>query len=158
EISSGHVELPPTGSAVDVAIYDSNGTKVGGAGPATADELVPAAAKGGIHDGVVGSERGVAVPLPGGGGAGGGVRAGAPRGEVRQRELTTWLAMAGVGVLAVAVAAGAGALLARRLTRPVRRLREASVRLGEGDFTVVAPPSGVAELDDVGGALTATAR
>jgi signal transduction histidine kinase len=158
EINSGHVELPPTESAIDVAIYDSNGTKVGGAGPATADQLVAAAAKGGVHDGVVGSERVIAVPLQGEDGSGGVVRAAEPRSEVRQRELMTWLAMAGVGVLAVAVAAGAGALLARRLTRPVRRLRDASVRLGEGDFTVVAPPSGVAELDDVGGALTATAR
>ncbi|HEY1280319.1 MAG TPA: HAMP domain-containing sensor histidine kinase, partial [Acidimicrobiales bacterium] len=157
-INSGHVELPPTGSAIAVGIYDSDGTKVGGAGPASADELVAAAAQGGIHDGIVGSERVIAVPLPGEDGPGGVVRAAEPRSEVRMRELKTWLAMAGVGVLAVAVAAGAGALLARRLTRPVRRLRDASVRLGEGDFTVVAPPSGVAELDDVGGALTATAR
>jgi signal transduction histidine kinase len=152
------VVLPPSESSIDVGIYDSNGAKVGGAGPATADDIVAAAAKGGIHDGVVGSERVIAVPLPGQDASRGVVRAAEPRSEVRQRELMTWLAMAGVGVLAVAVAAGAGALLARRLTRPVRRLREASVRLGEGDFTVVAPPSGVAELDDVAGALTTTAR
>ena len=157
-LDRGQVELPSSESAIDVGIYDRNGVKVAGAGPATADEIVAAATKGGIHDGVVGSERVIAVPLPGQGGAAGIVRAAEPRSEVRDRELMTWLVMAGVGVLAVAVAAGAGALLARRLTRPVRRLREASVRLGEGDFTVVAPPSGVAELDDVGGALTATAR
>jgi signal transduction histidine kinase len=157
-IGTGPVEVAPNESSIDIGIYDSNGAKVGGAGPATADEIVAAAATGGIHDGVVGSERVIAVPLPGTGTSRGVVRAAEPRSEVRQRELRTWLAMAGVGAVAVAIAAGAGALLARRLTRPVRRLRDASVRLGEGDFTVVAPPSGVAELDDVGGALTATAR
>jgi signal transduction histidine kinase len=141
-------------SSITVGVYDAGGHKVAGGGPPVAD-MVVAAAGGGVHDGVVGGERVVAVPLPGSGGV---VRAAEPRGEVRHRELMTWLAMAGLGVLAVAVAAGAGALLARRLTRPVRRLRDASVRLGDGDFTVEAPPSGVAELDDVAGALTATAR
>jgi len=150
--------VPGPESSIRVGVYDANGVKVAGSGPATADEVVGAAAKGGVHDGVVGSERVIAVPLPGADASRGVVRAAEPRSEVRRRELLTWLAMGGLGVLAVAVAAGAGALLARRLTRPVRRLREASVRLGEGDFTVVAPPSGVAELDDVAGALTTTAQ
>jgi signal transduction histidine kinase len=142
-------------SSITVGVYDASGHKVAGEGPPVADTIVAAAAGGGVHDGVVGGERVVAVPVPG---AGGVVRAAEPRGEVRHRELMTWLAMVGLGILAVAMAAGAGALLARRLTRPVRRLRDASVRLGDGDFTVEAPQSGVAELDDVARALTATSR
>ena len=66
--------------------------------------------------------------------------------------------MTGLAVFVAMVAAAAGLLLSRHLTRPLRRLRDAAVRLGEGDFTVSAPPSGVAELDAAATALTATAR
>jgi signal transduction histidine kinase len=37
-------------------------------------------------------------------------------------------------------------------------LRDASVRLGEGDFTLTAPHSGIPELDDAAAALTTTAH
>jgi signal transduction histidine kinase len=40
----------------------------------------------------------------------------------------------------------------------VRRLRDAAVRLGDGDFTVTPPQSGLAELDDAADALATTAR
>jgi signal transduction histidine kinase len=63
------------------------------------------------------------------------------------------------------IAAGAllvAALLAfwqaRRLTKPVDELVDAAERLGEGDFVVRNKPSGIAELDDVGGALDRTAE
>jgi signal transduction histidine kinase len=152
------IELPTAETGVRLAIYDRAGHLVTGTGPATADAVVAATTDGGVHDGVVGSERVVALPLPGDEQVAGAIRAAEPRAEVRERAIRTWLAMAGLGALAVAVAAGAGALLARRLTRPVRRLRDASVRLGHGDFTATAPQSGMAELDDAADALTATAQ
>jgi signal transduction histidine kinase len=151
------IELPAGEAGVHLAVYDGAGHLVTGTGPPTADSVVAATADGGVHDGVVGSERVVAVPLAGDEHVAGAMRAAEPRAEVRQRAVRTWLAMAGLGALAVVVAAGAGALLARRLTRPVRRLRDASVRLGQGDFTAAAPHSGVAELDDAADALAATA-
>src|SRR5262249_45568435 len=49
-------------------------------------------------------------------------------------------------------------LLARHLTRPVQRLRDAAVRLGEGDFTATAPESGLPELDAVASALSTTGQ
>jgi signal transduction histidine kinase len=152
------IELPVTESGMRLAVYDRAGHLVGGIGPATADVVVAATADGRVHDGVVGRERVVALPLPGDEQASGAIRAAEPRGEVRERVLRTWLAMAALGALAVAVAAGAGALLARRLTRPVQRLRDASVRLGQGDFTIAAPHSGMSELDDAADALAATAQ
>ena len=154
--TAGATDLPPTESSVRLGVYDGRGRLVSGTGPPGPDAVVAATIDGAVHDGIVGDERVVAVPLAGTP-PGGAVRAAESRGEVRSRALRTWLAMAGLGALAVAVAAGAGALLARRLTRPVRRLRDASVRLGDGDFTATAPHSGMAELDDAADALNATA-
>jgi signal transduction histidine kinase len=49
-------------------------------------------------------------------------------------------------------------LLAGRLARPVRRLRDAAVQLGDGDFTIDIPRSTVPELDQAAQAMTNTAR
>src|SRR5262249_52305381 len=88
----------------------------------------------------------------------GALRAGEPIDEATDRTHHIWMAMAGLAVAVVAVAAFAALVLARHLTRPVRRLRDAAVRLGDGDFTVAAPTSGVAALDDAAAALTSTAH
>src|SRR5262249_47405522 len=124
--TAGPISPPTTDAGIRLAVYDQNGRLAAGDGPAAPDAVGAAAGDGRVHDGVVGSERVVAVPLPGDGRPAGAVRAAEPRGEVRSRALRTWLAMAGLGALAVALAAAAGVLLARRLTRPVRRLRDAS--------------------------------
>src|SRR5262249_58205543 len=76
--------------------------------------------------------------------------------EATDRTERTWLAMAGLAAFVAVVAAVAGSLLARHLTRPVQRLRDAAVRLGEGDFTATAPESGLPELDAVASALSTT--
>ena len=66
--------------------------------------------------------------------------------------------MTGLAALVAVIAALAGLLLSRHLTRPVQRLRDAAVRLGDGDFTVTPPVSGVAELDAAASALSTTAH
>ena len=48
--------------------------------------------------------------------------------------------------------------LARKITTSTESLRDAAIRLGSGDFTITATPTGIAELDDVGEALNITAR
>jgi len=159
DIADGRpIELPGRDPGLRLALYDAGGRLVAGSGPAQADPVVLATADGDVHDGVVGRERVVAMPLPSDVGAHRVVRAAEPRSEVRDRELRTWLGMVGLGVFAVGLAAVAGALLARRLSRPVVALRDASVRLGEGDFTLTAPHSGIPELDDAAAALTTTAH
>jgi signal transduction histidine kinase len=81
-----------------------------------------------------------------------------PLGE-SSRRLRSGLARLTFGaVLAAAAAALAGWLLTRRLTRPLGALRASALALGDGDFTVDPPATGLAELDDVGAALRSSAR
>lgn len=69
------------------------------------------------------------------------------------------LALLAAGVLSVLAI---GWLLAGRLARTIatstQTLRDAAVRLGNGDFTTTAPTTGIHELDEVGTAITATAQ
>jgi signal transduction histidine kinase len=52
----------------------------------------------------------------------------------------------------------AGSWLFRRLLLPLDRLRSAAGRLGDGDFTVTAPRSGLPELDQVAAAVDSAAE
>lgn len=67
-----------------------------------------------------------------------------------------------LGVIAAA-AIGAAALLAgvqaRQLARPLERLARSASRVGDGDFSAAAaPPSGIAEIDDIARALRLSAN
>jgi signal transduction histidine kinase len=152
------VSLPGPQSEVHLALYDRAGNLVAGKGSPTSDDLAMAALDGTVHGGTVGAERVVAVPVVQGGEVIGVMRASEPASEATDTTRRTWMWMAGLTFVVVAAAAIVATLLARRLTRPVRRLRDAAVRLGDGDFTVTPPTSGLAELDDAADALATTAR
>jgi len=156
--SSDPVELPAVPPDIHLALYGVDGRRFTGSGPVVPDAVVRATSDGDVHDGRVGDERVVAVPVAHDEQVTGALRASEPIDEATDRTQGTWMAMAGLAVIVMAVAAFAALLLARHLTRPVRRLRDAAVRLGDGDFTVAAPTSGVAELDDAAAALTSTAH
>jgi signal transduction histidine kinase len=68
-----------------------------------------------------------------------------------------WLGLAVVGGAVLGLAAAAGGYVARRLARPLDRLAASATRLGEGDFSVRVPPSGLPEVDAIAAALDATA-
>ena len=141
-----------------LALYDTGGRLIAGSGPAQPDQVVRAAADGTVHDGHVGDELVVAVPVAHDDQIRGELRASEASDEATDLTYHTWIAMGALAVTVVVMATVAGSLLARRLTRPVQRLRDAAVRLGEGDFTVTPPMSGVAELDDAASALATTAQ
>lgn len=67
---------------------------------------------------------------------------------------------AGIGLVGITVL-GVGALIAwvvgRRLTRPLDHLAAAAAALGEGDFSIRAPRSGLPEVDAVADTLDRTA-
>lgn len=69
-----------------------------------------------------------------------------------------WLAIALVGAAVLALAAGVGRWVAGRLARPLRVLAGSAAALGDGDFSVRVPRSGLPEVDAIAGTLDRTAE
>ncbi|WP_029432330.1 HAMP domain-containing sensor histidine kinase [Blastococcus sp. URHD0036] len=142
-----------------IALYDGDGRRLAGRGPDTADSPARDAVRLGdvVTDEDAGGEIVVAVPVTVDGRVLAVTRAATPRAEVTHLTLTAWgvlgLLAAGAVLIGGLVARG----LARRLTRPLEALAAGAHRLGDGDFSVRSDPSGIPELDEVGGALDATA-
>lgn len=63
------------------------------------------------------------------------------------------LVLLGLGLVGLAAAGGLAVVQARRLTAPLDGLSRVAGRLGAGDFSAVAPRSGLAEVDAIAGAL-----
>ncbi len=140
------------------ALYDPQGTRITGDGPPNIHVTDFGAASTQDRTSEVGPNLVTTLPVMSGETLLGFVRA--------QRSLSTidattkralaLLVLGAAGVLAV------GWLIARRLARTIatstQALRDAARRLGDGDFTTTAPTTGIAELDEVGSALTSTAR
>lgn len=72
---------------------------------------------------------------------------------VDRRVANAWKAIVVIGVAIAALAAVAATLQARQLSRPLDRLAKAAVQIGTGDVGVVAPRSGVVEVDAIAEAL-----
>jgi signal transduction histidine kinase len=81
------------------------------------------------------------------------ITASAPRSEIDGRVRRSWLLIAALGIAGIGVATALAAIQARRLSRPLERVARTSARLGDGDFSVRAPRSGVPEIDAIGQAL-----
>ncbi|WP_328644280.1 HAMP domain-containing histidine kinase [Amycolatopsis sp. NBC_00348] len=142
-----------------VGVYAPDGRLLAGQGPAVGGSIERQAAKA-TEDVVTGRQDGevvLAVPVVNGTRTIGVVRAALPVSDLYLRVGLTWLAMAALAVVAI----GASRLMARRATsrlvRPLEELAAAAERLGDGDFTARAPRAGIAEIDQVGEALDATA-
>jgi len=85
------------------------------------------------------------------------VTASAPARETDERVWHSWLLIAALGIGGIAVAVALATIQARRLSRPLERVARTSELLGEGDFSVRAPRSGVPEIDAIGQALDTSA-
>ncbi|MEP7202025.1 MAG: HAMP domain-containing sensor histidine kinase [Ilumatobacteraceae bacterium] len=153
------VELPTNNDGVDLALYDSSGKLVSGTGPATADAITSQALRSEkTTDTQIAGRRIVAVPVAADEQVVGAIRAeqSTAASDARSRRIIALLGLLGIGV--IAVGAAIGYIVAGRLARPVRRLRDAAVQLGQGDFTIDVPRSDVPELDQAAQAMTNTAR
>jgi len=145
---------------ISVAVYALDGRRLAGTGPAAGDAPVRQAAGGQVAhgSGTIGGQMVVAVPVTSGDRVVGVARAASPITRIYLQAALTWLGMAGLAALAL----GGATLLARRQSRrladPLVRLAAAAQTLGEGDFTVQAPPAGIEEIDAAGAALTRTAE
>jgi len=152
------VELPKNNDGVALALYDLTGRLVTGTGPAVADAATRRALTNRVIDTQTNAARVVAVPVSANEGIIGVIRAeqSTTASDTRSERIIALLAALAVGVLAIGAAIGY--VIAGRLARPVRRLRDAAVQLGNGDFTIEVPRSKVPELDQAALAMTATAH
>ncbi len=63
-----------------------------------------------------------------------------------------------IAVFALAAAGALAAVQARQLARPLERLARSADRVGDGDFTTPATPSGIDEIDDIARSLRLSAN
>jgi signal transduction histidine kinase len=150
--------LPAAEEDMHVAVYDLEGRRLQGDGPGTGDDAVRRAASGAIAGGGGSSDFVVAVPVTSAERVVGVIRVSSPAYRTYVRIVVTWLAMTGLAAAAVAAAAVLARRQSRRLAEPLERLAGAAQTLGDGDFTVRAPPAGIAEIDAAGAALNQTAE
>ena len=155
--ASDPIELPPAPDPL--AVYRPDGRRVAGrGGPATADAVVrEALAQGRPADRTGDGRLIVAVPLVVDERVTGAVRTERVDAGATDAARGTWWTMLAVAAAIVALAVVAALVVGRRLARPLERLAVAARRLGGGDFTVRAPRSGIAEVDDVATALDSAA-
>ncbi|MFJ5546409.1 ATP-binding protein [Streptomyces sp. NPDC093225] len=87
----------------------------------------------------------ITVPAKDRGRVVGAVRIVYPTAHLNHRLWTIWGFRAGLAVAVLAVAALIGAVVARRLTRPLRQLNEMASRFSDGDLTARSPVEGPQE-------------
>lgn len=92
----------------------------------------------------------VTVPVLDRGEVVGSVRVSESMASIRARVRRSWLGLGVIGLAAVALGLGLAWFLAGSLVRPVDALRDAAVRLGEGDLEARAAPEGPAEIATLG--------
>jgi signal transduction histidine kinase len=147
----------PTLAEVRLALYRPDRSLITGQGPSVGDDVVVAATTNRVADQRAAGSLVVAVPLVADEAVIGVLRGEQSSSAVDVRTHRAWLVMGGLGLVAVTIAGVVAVWLSRRLSRPLDRVRDAAVRLGDGDFTIAVPESGIVELDQVASALTVTA-
>ncbi len=136
ELTTADVErLAPPGT--EVVLMDSTGVVVARTGPVLAEEVMSVEVQGpGELSATVSADK---APV-----------------ELRVRR--AWKLIAGIAAAIAALAAVAALLQARQLSRPLDRLARAAVQIGAGDSGVVAPRSGLVEVDAIAEALEDSGR
>ena len=138
-------------------VYDANGVLVSGEGPTNGDEAVRTALEDRVGEAEVDNADVITVPITDGPVVGV-LRAAQPLAATDRRVRAAWASM---GLLAFAVIAGAVILagrLARRISVPIEALHANAATLGTDALAPPLPSSGMAEIDDVAGALEHAAR
>ena len=126
--------------------------------PGTLDRLVPAGDRVMVKytDGRVIENRGgigdsIAATAPGPPGSI--VRVASPADTVDARVQRALLALVLLGIAALSAAVGLALIQSKRLSDPLARLARSATRLGDGDFSLATPRSGVPEIDAIASSL-----
>ena len=150
------IDLRESDEALHIAVYDRNGRRVAGAGPDSADSITR---RPGVNTmtATVGARRVLVLPVVSEEQRIGTIRVSEPSAEVTRavrRDLSVLALIDGAALLTAVVV---GIWMSGRLNRPIRHIRNDAVRLGNGDFSISARRSGIAEFDEMSEALAETA-
>ena len=136
--SNDAVELVSSGST-HLALYDPDGARVSGVGPGKADATTLAALRNRVGDTESERARIVAVPVTVNEKVIGAIRAEQATSATNQRAWRVAGLVAALAAAVLGIGAAVAFFVAGRLARPIRRLSDAAVQLGEGDFEVDLP-------------------
>ena len=150
------IELPRAEPDTEVGVYLPDGRKIAGDGPGRADP-VTASVDRVVESGLVGDDLVLANPVIVNEETEAIIRVSEPAAESASRTRRDVLLLILFDLAAIGLAAAVGWFVAARLAKPVRTIRDDAVRLGDGDFSIVAHHSGVTELDNTADALASTA-
>jgi signal transduction histidine kinase len=141
------IELPPTTTDGQVAVYDKSLKLRAGSGPAVADDPTRAGLSGHVVQAEYGGSLVVAVPVASSEQVIGVVRASSPISGVWTRILLAWLAVLGGAVVALTIGVAVATWQAKRLSAPLESLAGIADAVAAGDLSARAEPSGIAEVD-----------
>lgn len=150
------IELPAVENGVQLGVYDPTGVRRSGSGPERLDVGQATRVASTPVSSTVGGQLVEIVPVSNGERVIGQVRAASSRSSVWARTAGWLLALLASALAALFLAGAYSRREARDLAQRVGALTGAVTALGEGDFGVVPPVSGVAELDRAGRSLRAT--
>jgi signal transduction histidine kinase len=86
------------------------------------------------------------------------VRVASPADTVDARVQRALLALVLLGIAALSAAVGLALIQSKRLSDPLARLARSATRLGDGDFSLATPRSGVPEIDAIASSLDRSAE
>lgn len=148
----------PDDRTESLGVYDPAGRRVSGTGPEVSRQAAAAVASGVATTGREGAELASFLPVRADGQPAVVVRAALPWSAVTGRVLRAWALMGLLVLLVLGVAWWVADRLARRLAAPLERLADSAATLGQGGFGLQVPPSGIHEVDVVGGVLEDSGR
>ena len=150
------VELPATTDGVSLGLYGPDGALITGIGPPTVEPELRKALSNQVVDTDGPGRRVVVVPVAADEQVVGLIRAEQSTAASENRWLRLLGFLGGVALVVLLLGAVIGSVLAGRLARPVRRLRNATVELGRGNFFVDIPRTQIPEIDEAANALVST--
>lgn len=150
------VELPGTTDGVSLGLYGPDGALITGNGPPTVEPELRKALSNQVVDTDAPGRRVVVVPVAADEQVVGLIRAEQSTTASESRWLRLLGFLAGVALVVLLLGTVIGSVLAGRLARPVRRLRNATVELGRGNFSVDIPRTQIPEIDEAADALVST--
>jgi signal transduction histidine kinase len=86
------------------------------------------------------------------------VRVASPADTVDARVQRALLALVLLGIAALSAAVGLALIQSKRFSDPLARLARSATRLGDGDFSLATPRSGVPEIDAIASSLDRSAQ